>query len=135
MTKVFQHDVNIMCSVLHFMLNTSPFAAKHLQMAASYLSVTMSRTAPSLEVWLNKRANRPSRSSHTNLCQKCVRAWMCQCGFRFCRKTAYPKKYAVIQKAGRVLADHSATSVQRTRTYPAMRFVEPGCMWQAIRHV
>lgn len=32
-----------------------------------HLSVTMSKTAPSVDVWLNIRAKRPSSSSHTKL--------------------------------------------------------------------
>jgi hypothetical protein len=35
--------------------------------AAPHLSVTMSSTAPSVDVWLKVRAARPSSSSHTNL--------------------------------------------------------------------
>ncbi len=39
---------------------------RHRQ-AGPHLSVTMSRTAPSVELWLNVRAARPSVSSSTNL--------------------------------------------------------------------
>lgn len=39
----------------------------YCQGSGAYLSVTMSRTAPSVELWLNVRAARPSVSSSTNL--------------------------------------------------------------------
>jgi hypothetical protein len=37
------------------------------QALSAHLSVTMSSTAPIVDVWLNVRAARPSSSSHTNL--------------------------------------------------------------------
>jgi hypothetical protein len=48
---------------------TAPAAAAAIACCciAAHLSVTMSSTAPSVEVWLKVRAARPSSSSHTNL--------------------------------------------------------------------
>ncbi len=51
-------------------------AERHL--SGAYLSVTMSRTAPSVELWLNVRAARPSVSSSTNLQPGATRLRACR---------------------------------------------------------
>jgi hypothetical protein len=92
----------------------------------AHLSVTMSSTAPSVEVWLNVRAARPSSSSHTNLRwgggggRGGVRgAWwgLSQTGEapHSCPSSTHAKKYAATHSSGLWLAHASAPSVSTMR--------------------
>ena len=86
-----------------------------------YLSVSMSNTAPNVELWLKARAALPSSSSHTKLQHRCAEAilprqiWqsvLTACKRRNLAKAAYLMKYRTMHATGLVGATAKATKEQ-----------------------